>query len=125
MEALFAVACEEDCIDESLRRGVADSLRTNEEFGELMNHPNIEKKKNKLSRRHFAKDSKEIIGLMTLLSKRHAKDMCAVFEYFIRLVKEEKRIGSARVVTTIELSEEQKEKVEQKLLTQPLMSSSR
>ena len=31
-------------------------------------------------------------------------------------MKEEKRIGSARVVTTIELSEEQKEKVEQKLL---------
>ena len=31
-------------------------------------------------------------------------------------MKEEKRIGSARVVTTIELSEEQKEKVEQKLM---------
>ena len=100
-DALFAVACEEDCIDEFFEAAVcvADSLRTNEEFGELMNHP------------------KEIIGLMTLLIKKgHAKDMCAVFEYFIRLVKEEKRIGSARVVTTIELSEEQKEKVEQKLL---------
>ena len=60
---------------------------------------------------------KEIIGLMTLLIKKgHAKDMCAVFKYFIGLVKEEKKIGSARVVTAIELSGEQKEKVEQKLL---------
>lgn len=54
---------------------------------------------------------------MTLLIKKgHAKDMCAVFKYFIGLVKEEKKIGSARVVTAIELSGEQKEKVEQKLL---------
>ena len=54
---------------------------------------------------------------MTLLIKKgHAKDMCAVFDYFIGLVKEEKKIGSASVVTAIELSKEQKEKVEQKLL---------
>ena len=33
---------------------------------------------------------------MTLLIKKgHAKDMCAVFKYFIGLVKEEKKIGSA------------------------------
>ena len=44
-DALFAVACEEDCIDEFFEAAVcvADSLRTNEEFGELMNHPNIGK----------------------------------------------------------------------------------
>ena len=113
-DALFAVACEEDCIDEFFEAAVcvADSLRTNEEFGELMNHPHIGKEeKIKIVEETFLqKIPKEIIGLMTLLIKKgHAKDMCAVFEYFIRLVKEEKRIGSARVVTTIELSEDKKE----------------
>ena len=120
-DALFAVACEEECIDEFFEAAVCvvDSLWANEEFIKLMNHPNIGKEeKIKIVEETFSqKIPKEIIGLMTLLIKKgHAKDMCAVFKYFIGLVKEEKKIGSARVVTAIELSGEQKEKVEQKLL---------
>ena len=106
-DALFAVACEEECIDEFFEAAVCvvDSLWAKEE-------------KIKIVEETFSqKIPKEIIGLMTLLIKKgHAKDMCAVFKYFIGLVKEEKKIGSARVVTAIQLSGEQKEKVEQKLL---------
>ena len=42
--------------------------------------------------------------------------MLSVFEYFIDLVKEEKKIGKAHVTTAIPLGDKQKEKVEQKLL---------
>ena len=42
--------------------------------------------------------------------------MLSVFDYFIDLVKEEKKIGRAFVATAVELSADQKAKVEQKLL---------
>ena len=44
-DALFAVACEEECIDEFFEAAVCvvDSLWANEEFSKLMNHPNIGK----------------------------------------------------------------------------------
>ncbi len=118
---MFAVACEKERIDEFFEAAacVTEGLRTNEEFSKLMNHPNIGKEeKIKIVEETFAqKIPKEIIGLLTLLIKKgHAKDMRAVFDYFIGLVKEEKKIGNASVVTAVELSEGQKEKVEQKLL---------
>ena len=40
----------------------------------------------------------------------------SVFEYFIGLVKEEKKIGIAYIATAVELSEAQKEAVMQRLL---------
>ena len=120
-DALFAVACEENRIDEFFEAAacVTDILRMNEAFGSLMNHPKIGKEeKIKIVEETFEKTiPKEIIGLMTLLIKKgHAKEMESVFDYFIYLVKEEKKIGSASVTTAVELSEEQKTKVEQKLL---------
>ena len=42
--------------------------------------------------------------------------MLSVFDYFIDLVKEEKKIGIASVTTAVRLSDKQKAKVEQKLL---------
>ena len=77
-DALFAVACEEDCIDEFFEAAVcvADSLRTNEEFGELMNHPNIGKEeKIKIVEETFLqKIPKEIIG--HFLSKKDMRKTC-------------------------------------------------
>ena len=56
--------------------------------------------------------------MKTLISKGRASEMLSVFDYFIDLVKEEKKIGKADVVTAVELSAEQKAKVEKKLLEQ-------
>ena len=75
-DALFAVACEEECIDEFFEAAVCvvDSLWANEEFSKLMNHPNIGKEeKIKIVEETFSqKIPKEIIGLMTLLIKKRA-----------------------------------------------------
>lgn len=120
-DALFAVASEEKRMDEfyEAAKAVADILRTNEEFGKLMNHPNIIKEdKVKIVEETFlARVSKEIVGLMSLMvAKGRAGEMLSVFDYFVDLVKEEKKIGKADVTTAVLLNEAQKKKVEKKLL---------
>lgn len=120
-DALFAVALEENRMDEFFEavKVVADILRTNDEFGKLMNHPKITKEdKVKIVEETFgSRIPKEITGIMTLLvTKGRASEMLSVFEYFINLVKEEKKIGNASVTTAVALTNAQKAKVEQKLL---------
>ena len=120
-DALFAVALEDNRMDEFFEavKVVADILQTNDEFGKLMNHPKITKEeKVKIVEEAFLNNiPRESVGIMTLrISKGRASGMLSVFDYFIELVKEEKKIGRADVVTAVELSAEQKAKVEQKLL---------
>lgn len=120
-DALFAVALEENRMDDFFEavKVVAEILRTNKEFGKLMNHPKIMKEdKVKIVEETFGgKIPKEIVGIMTLLvTKGRAEEMISVFDYFLGLVKEEKKIGKADVTTAVSLSDEQKAKVEQKLL---------
>ena len=120
-DALFATALEAGRMDEFFEatKAVADILRTNEDFSKLMNHPKIIKEdKVKIAEETFGgRIPKEIVGIMVLMiTKGRAGEMLSVFDYFVDLVKEEKKIGKADVTSAIELSKEQKEKVEKKLL---------
>ena len=120
-DALFAVAAEENRLDEFFEaaEGLCEILRTNEDFSKLMNHPKIIKEdKIKIVEETFStRIPKELVGLMTLMvEKGRAEEMLSVFEYFVTLVKEEKKIGKADVTTAVELREEQKEQVKNKLL---------
>ena len=120
-DALFAVALEENRMDEFFEsaKEVAEILRTNEDFGRLMNHPKIIKEdKVRIVEETFGTSiPKEMIGLMTLMiTKGRAGDMLPVFDYFADLVREEKKIGKAEVTAAVELRADQKEKVEKKLL---------
>lgn len=118
---MFAVALEEDRMDEFFEAAVSLSeiLRTNDDFGKLMSHPKImkEDKVNIVEETFAGRIPKEMVGLMTLMvTKNREDDILAVFEYFVGLVKEEKKIGKADVTTAIPLSDTQKEQVEKKLL---------
>lgn len=119
-DALFAIALEEHRVDElyDAANVVAEVLRTNEELGKLMNHPKIMKEdKVKIIEESFDKASREVIGLMTLMiQKGRAEEILSVLDYFVDLVKEEKKIGQAHVTTAVELSTSQREKIEKKLL---------
>ena len=120
-DALFAVAMEENRVDEFFEaaKAVLEILRINQDFKSLMNHPQIIKEdKVKIVEETFrAQIPKEMIGLMSIMvTKGRADEMISVFDYFVNLVKEEKKIGKADVTTAIELSAAQKERVEQKLL---------
>ena len=58
-----------------------------------------------------------MVGLMTLMvTKNREEDFLAVFDYFVELVKEEKKIGRADVKTAIPLNDAQKAQIEEKLL---------
>lgn len=118
---MFAVASEENRMDEFFEAavGLTEVLRTNEDFGKLMSHPKIMKEdKVKIVEETFdGRIPKEMVGLMTLMvTKNREEDILAVFDYFVELVKEEKKIGKADVKTAIPLSDAQKAQVEKKLL---------
>ncbi|MEF9941233.1 MAG: ATP synthase F1 subunit delta [Lachnospiraceae bacterium] len=120
-DALFAVALEKNRIDEFYEevQGVLNILRENVELNSLMDHPKIVKEdKVKIIESTFkTRVCDEIIGLMALLiTKNHYADTASVFEYFIRMVKEEKKIGIAYITTAVTLSDMQKQSIEQRLL---------
>lgn len=120
-DALFEVALEEKKADDFLEeaQAVRKILATSKELDQFMDQPKIAKedKIKMLEETLGGKISKEITGLMTLLiTKGHYHDTVDVLDYFIGLVKEEKKIGIAYVTSAIELSEARKEEIEKKLL---------
>lgn len=120
-DALFSVAVEENRVDAFAEeaKGLSVIFSENRELRKLMDNPKIIKEdKIKLIEETFASQvSKEIIGLIALLiSKGHSKDISSVFDYFIALVKEEKKIGTAFVTTAVDLTDAQKSAVEKRLL---------
>lgn len=52
-----------------------------------------------------------------VVTKDRYNDIPAIFDYFLRKVKEYKGIGTARVTSAIELSPEQKAAIKDRLLT--------
>ncbi|WP_461809880.1 ATP synthase F1 subunit delta [Faecalimonas sp.] len=120
-DALFSVAMEENCVDTFAEeaKGLTAVFSENQELQKLMDNPKIIKEeKIKLIEETFTGHvSKEIIGLIALLiAKGHSKDISSVFDYFIALVKEEKKIGTAFITTAIGLTDVQKNAVEKRLL---------
>lgn len=120
-DALFSVAVEENRVDAFAEeaKGLATVFSENQELQKLMDNPKIIKEdKIKLIEETFTSHvSKEIIGLIALLIlKGHSKDISSVFDYFIALVKEEKKIGTAFITTAVELADAQKSAVEKRLL---------
>lgn len=119
--ALFEVAMEKNALDTILEEVlfVKQSFLENEDLSKLLLHPNIEKEEKikVIENIYKGKISNEITGLMTMLiSKGHLKDFVSVFDYVIQAIKEEKGIGVAYISSAVELSKEQKDKIEQKLL---------
>ena len=120
-DALFAVALEEARMDEFFEaaKGLLEVFRANEDFEKLMIHPKIIKEdKVKIIKEAFeGQIPDEMLDLMTLMvTKNREKDMQKVFDYFVELVREEKKIGKADVTTAVPLSADQKVQVEGKLL---------
>ena len=121
-DALFDLAVSGNRADELLDevRGVSQILKENGDLSRLMEHPKIvkEEKLRILDQIFKGRISDELLGLMRLLLlKDHYREMDAVFTYFIDRVKEYKNIGTAYVTSALPLSEEQKSRVLEKLLS--------
>ena len=115
------MAVEEHMVDQLYEeaQAVAQILRENTELTRLMNHPKIEKEeKVRLIEDIFkGRIGDELVGLLRMLvQKGHYKETDQVFTYFIDRVKEYKKIGTAYVTSAMELTPQQKQAVEQKLL---------
>ena len=119
--ALFEVAMETNTLDSTLEEVtfVKQSFLENEDLMKLLLHPNIEKeaKISVVESIYKGKIADEITGLLTMLiNKGHQKEIISVLDYVINAIKEEKGIGIAHISSAVELSKEQKEKIEKKLL---------
>ena len=110
-DALFALAVEEHMVDPLYEeaQAVAQILRENTELKE---------EKVRLIEDIFkGRIGDELVGLLRMLvQKGHYKETDQVFTYFIDRVKEYKKIGTAYVTSAMELTPQQKQAVEQKLL---------
>ena len=99
--------------------GILRVLEENEELSRLMSHPQVvkEEKMQLIENIFKGKVSDEIVGLLELLvEKDHFGKTKDVLVYFRDEVKEYKKIGTVHVTSAMELSKEQKEQVEKKLL---------
>ena len=120
-DALFSVAIEENRVDEFFEAAkvIAEVIRGHEDFRELLAHPKVIKEdKIQIIQDTFGSAApKEVVGLMTIMiTKGRQEEILAVMDYFIELVKENKKIGHAYVTTAAPLNAKQKEQVEEKLL---------
>ena len=120
-DALFELAVEEgriDVLEEEIIQ-LQKVLADNAAFGRLMNHPKIiVEEKLQVAKNVFeGRVSDELLGFLTIIiSKDRYRDIDAILEYFIAEVKRYKGIGVATVTTAVPLKEDQRGKIEQKLL---------
>lgn len=120
-EALFELAVEENKTDVYLEEvsAIREVLKANPEFSSLMNHPKIIKEeKIRVMRNVFeGRITPELIGFLDLIIRKDRyRDIDAILSYFTDKVKEREEIGVAYVTTPLPLNQEQKSKVESRLL---------
>ena len=120
-EALFELALEENKLDDYLEEAslALRVIRENPEFSAMMEHPRIDRdEKVRIVENVFAPNfSPEVTGLMRIIvQKDRYREAENILEWFIAQVKDEKGIGSARVVSAVPLSDAQREKIKNRLL---------
>ena len=120
-EALVELAVEENKTDDFIAEitMLLEILEENKEFGELMNHPKIvkEEKKKVLDAVFKERVSNELYGFLQLIvDKDRYSEIENILNYFLDKIKELKGIGVVYVKTAMPLGQEQKKKIEQKLL---------
>lgn len=120
-DALFELAIEENQTV-SFRQEVESLqqiLRDNEEFHKFMNHPKIpkEEKKAALENIFHGRIDNELLGfLITIVDKDRYGKIEEILDTFIAEVKEYNHIGTVDVTTAVDLSAQEKEDIEKRLL---------
>lgn len=120
-EALFELAIEENTLEAMAEevQVVLEVSETNKELIKLLNHPKISKEEKISVIEDCFKGnlSETMVGfLVTIVDKGRYNEITDIFNYFILKVKEYKKIGIAFVTSAKELTEQQKNKLVEKLL---------
>ena len=116
-DALFEAARDCGKMDEIFEevQSIGVILEENAELQKILGNPRVmrEDKEQMIETIFRGRVSNEIVELMKLMiEKGRYSKIDSVFEYFIGLVKEEKKIGIAYIATAVELSEAQTTKYE-------------
>ena len=116
-DALFELALEEGKLDllADEVKAVSEIISDNGDLTKLMNHPQIDKEEKVKIIENIFKNriSDELLGLMVMIIEKH---LVSVFDHFTECVKEYKNIGTAYITSAVELSDEQKQAIEKRLL---------
>lgn len=120
-EALFELAVEEQKEDLLLKEilTVQTSLEENPELIQFLEHPEIlkEEKIRVIENIFKGRVSDDVTGfLVVIVTKGRSKELPAIFAEFIAKVKEYKKIGNVQVTSAVELNEQWKERIKEKLL---------
>ena len=120
-DALFELALEQNAVDELSKevQVVSEALRENEELMKLLEHPKIVKEEKLQIVENIFKGrvSDDLTGFLQLIvNKDRYGEIYAILDVFMDRVREYKHIGVASVTTAVELREEQKQAVIDKLL---------
>lgn len=120
-EALFELAVEQNKVDTYFdeARIALETFSSNEDLMKVLNHPKIVKEdKMKLMEDCYSSFlSKEFTGFLVLIvQKDRYREIPEIINHFIGLVKEYKKIGIAYVTAPMELSDNLKEKITDRLL---------
>ena len=122
-EALFELAVEKNELDSIAEQVnvLANAFAENPELIKLLSHPKIskEEKVSVIENIFKGRFSDDIVGFLVIITQKdRGAEIENILDYFQAKVREYKKIGVALVTSAIELSTEQKQKVEQKLLQQ-------
>lgn len=120
-EALFELAVEEQKADLLLEEilSVQATLEENPKLIQFLEHPEIlkEEKIHVIETIFKGKVSDDVTGfLVVIVTKGRSKELPAICAEFIAKIKEYKKIGSVQVTSAMELDEQWKEKIREKLL---------
>lgn len=120
-DALFELAVEQQQVDSILEEltGLVQVLSENEELEQLLVHPEVLKEdKLKLMQNIFqGKVSDAVMGTLLIVVKNdRSSELSDICKYVIGKIKEYKKIGIASVTSAMELTAEQKQKIEQRLI---------
>ncbi|MFR5602108.1 MAG: ATP synthase F1 subunit delta [Lachnospiraceae bacterium] len=120
-DALFEAALDGKTVDAVYQEAIVlhSIFEEHEDLAQLLAHPQISKaEKLQAIQEIFGKRvSDEMMGLLTTIVKKDRQhEIPEILDYFIRIVKEYKKIGTAYVTSAVELNEDQKARLKAKLL---------
>lgn len=120
-DALFDLSVEENCVDAMMQEvlAVRKAFADNPELAQILRNPDIgkEEKLNLVERVFKGRVSDNLTGFLRIVvNKQRYGELDAILDYFVAKVKEYKKIGMAQVTSPIELSDEWKARIKEKLL---------
>lgn len=127
-DALFELALEKNELDSIAEQVnlLVQSFAENPEFLKLLSHPKIskEEKISVIETIFKGRFSDDVVGFLVIITEKdRGTEIERILHYFQAKVREYKKIGVATVASAVELTKEQKKRVEEKLLQQTAYES--